>query len=168
MREDIIQDTLKQLKVEPYHRDELARKIFQGACKTLAILLLVGHGEAITKAFKHDSLQRSCPDDKLPMTRAQLSEMYSDDSSTLLADEFFEKQWEFTTPIFCPTLLPRNLETQMILPFISKTPSGEGSFGTIWRIRVHADNYQLPWSNHEVSELLSGSFSTDDGIVVRC
>ena len=135
MQKDSIRAILANLGTEPYHLDELVEKIFKRARKVFAILLLVGHGEAISAMDKHDGL-----DAKLPLTEGRLEEILGD---AILASDFYEKQWEFITPIFSRTLLPRLFESETILPFLAQDFNGKGHFGDVFRYDIHLENQRF-------------------------
>jgi hypothetical protein len=52
------------------------------------------------------------------------------------ADLFYEKQWEFTAPIFAPFVLRRSLEYETILPFIKEEKLGSGGFGDVYLLDI--------------------------------
>ena len=81
--------TLIGLKIEYYRREELVKEIVQRARKVFAILLLIEYGEAIEIMFKHDSLQNSSLDTKLPFSEHRLKTLLGHD---ILANDFFVKQ----------------------------------------------------------------------------
>ena len=89
MQKNPVRLALAELGTKPYHLDELAEEIVQRARKVFAILLLSGHGEAIVVMFKHDTLQKSSLDAKLPLVEPLLETIFGDAS---LASDFFEKQ----------------------------------------------------------------------------
>ncbi len=149
MQKKAVGVTLEKLGVKPYHLNELAEEIVQRARKVFAILLLVGQGEAIEVMFKHDSLQKSSLDAKLPFTEDSLENIFSDGS---LASDFFERQWEFITPVFFRTLLPRVFENEMILPILDQTSKGEGSFGKVSKYEIHPENHRFPHASQQVSD----------------
>jgi hypothetical protein len=76
--------------------------ILQGARKCFATLVLIRHGEAIAGFFRHDSLQRSHPDDRLPYTSEILQQIFDGETTSLTIKDFFEKQWEFAIPFYAP------------------------------------------------------------------
>ena len=147
MQKESICVTLAGLGVEPYHLHELAEEIVQRARKVFAILLLIGHGEAIQVIFKHDSLQKSSLDAKLPFAEPSLDKIFDDSS---LASDFFERQWEFITPMFFRTLLPREFVHETILPFLGQESKGEGSFGKVAKYDIHPENHGFPHAGQQV------------------
>ena len=84
---------------------------------------------------KHDEL-----DAKLPLAERRLEEILGD---AILASEFFEKQWEFITPVFSRTLLPRVFESETILPFLAQEFNGRGNFGDVFRYDIHLENQRF-------------------------
>ena len=139
--------TLAGLEIERYRREELAKEIVQRARKVFAILLLIGHGEAIEAMFKHDSLQNSSLDAKLPFSEHALQILLGNDH---LAGDFFERQWELITPVFSHTLLPREFEEETILPFLGQDSKGSGSFGEVWEYHIHPENHKFSHAGQKV------------------
>ena len=140
-----IRRALSALQIESYHTEELVQEIRQRARKSFAILLFIERGHAITLMFKHDSLQTSNLDDKLLLEVLRLMTILGDSS---IAFDFFERQWEFITPVFSRTLLPRTLPSETILPIMSQEVRGEDSFGVVSKLDIHPDNekFALPTS----------------------
>lgn len=149
VQETSIRSTIAILKIERYYLEELVREITQRARKVFAVLLLIDHGELITVMFKHDSLQNSSLDDELPFEEPWLKKILGDTSP---AFEFYERQWEFITPIFSLTLLPRTFADGTILPFLpGQQPIGQGSFGLVSRVDIHPENHRLPLTASRLS-----------------
>ena len=149
MQKESVCTALAELKIEHYRREELAREIVQRARKVFAILLLIGHGEAIEVMFKHDSLQQLSVDAKLPFSERSLQILLGNDS---LAGDFFERQWELITPVFSHTLLPREFEGETILPFLGQEPKGDGSFGEVWEYDIHPENHRFSHAGQKVRQ----------------
>ena len=98
--------------------------------------------------FKHDSFQTSSLDGKLPLELARLTTILGDSS---VAFDFFERQWEFITPVFSRTLLPRTFPGQTILPIMGQEVRGEGSFGVVSKLDIHPDNERFALATSGVS-----------------
>ena len=147
MRKGSVYATLSESKIKDYKWQELAEEIVQRARKVFAILLLIGHGDAIDVMFKHDSLQKSSLDAKLPFSEPSLQIILGDDT---LAADFFEKQWEFITPVFFHTILPREFQDETILPFLAQESKGEGNFGKISRYDIHPENHRFSHAAQKV------------------
>lgn len=119
-------------KNECYELGELVDIIFNGARKIFAILVLNCHERYITKFIEGDQLQSSQLDHRLPFHLEQLQTLMSRGHANL----FYEKQWEFTAPIFAPFVLRRSLEYETILPFIREEKLGSGGFGDVYLLDI--------------------------------
>ena len=149
--EPAITRSLGSLGFPPHEIGGLADGILHGARKCFAILTLIGHGKAISGFFRRDSLQRSCPDDRLPYTSEALQQILEVDTSHLMIKRFWETQREFTTPILHQHLIYRDLDKETILPFLHEKSIGRGSMGTAWQVQIHQQCHQLPLKDHMAS-----------------
>jgi hypothetical protein len=114
-------------------------------------LLLIGRGEAISGFFRGDSLQQSDPDDRLPYNSEKLQQIFGVEATSLMIMSFLEHQPEFATPILHRNMIFRTLDKNVILPFLHEEHAGEGSMGTVSKIKLHPQCHQLPLENHKVS-----------------
>ncbi|ETS78632.1 hypothetical protein PFICI_10694 [Pestalotiopsis fici W106-1] len=135
---------------EHHEREELAQGIMRGARKCLSILLLINASHRITGFFQHDSMQSSCPDDRLPYNEDSLRRALGPDSPQRLINRFLEMQWTFMTPMFKQHFISREFDRSMILPFMSERSVGSGSMGDAYLVKIHPQCHQLPILNHEV------------------
>lgn len=101
----------------------------------------LGNMNSMVLILKHDSLQKSSLGAKLRFAEPSLDKIFGDSS---LASDFFKMQWEFITPMFFPTLLPRVFVTETILPFLGQESKGEGSFGKGSIYNIHPWNQGFP------------------------
>jgi len=133
LQRDKIREALKG-KTQHYELEELVEIIFSGARKIFAILVLNHYEQYITRFVEHDQLQstQSPLDHKLPFELEPLQILMTPGHAQL----FDEKQWEFTAPVFTPSVLRRSLKFDTILPFIKEKEVGTGGFGTVYTIEI--------------------------------
>lgn len=134
--------------MEWYHVNEVVQIIINGAWNVFAILFLMRQPQCILSFIKADRLQRSTIDHKLPYELGKLKEILN----TAVAQEFYDKQWGFTAPFFSGSIFTRIIPDDFVLPFLSDTELGEGSFGRVHKIQVERSYQQFglePY--HEVS-----------------
>lgn len=161
MREDLIEGAVRDAGIKAYDVGEITKEIMKGARKIFAILLVIRQPQSILSFVQDDQFQ-SWLDHKLPFTLDKLQELLS---SASLGQEFYEKQWEFTSPVFTKRLLPRVLEDDIILPFVEDKEEDEGGFGVVHTIKVelHHQNFaQLPQQNLVRKEFKPYSNSKSD------
>jgi hypothetical protein len=149
--EPAIKLSLTSLGIPEHEIGWLVEGILQGARKCYAILILIRRGEAISGFFRRDSLQRSCPDDRLPYTSESLQQILEVEASSLTIKRFLETQREFAIPILYQHLIFRELDKEVILPFLREKLVGSGSMGTAWEVELHPQCHRLPLENHKVS-----------------
>jgi hypothetical protein len=136
----------------PFHEvADLTGSILRGARKCFAILILIGHGREISGFFRHDSMQKSSPDERLPYSLETLLQIFEKDATSLMIQDFLERQWEVAIPIMHQNMICRELDTRAILPFLCEESAGQGSMGTAWKIELHPECHQLPLESHKAS-----------------
>ncbi|KAJ3486614.1 hypothetical protein NLG97_g6578 [Lecanicillium saksenae] len=142
--ESHVKQSLLEIPTPAQEIQYLTDSILRGARKCFAILVLIGRSAAISRFFQRDSLQLSCPDDRLPYTSETLQKIFEKDTTGLTVKRFLEKQWMFVIPVLKPHMVSRILDKEIILPFISEDSAGRGSMGTVWKMKLHPDCHQLP------------------------
>lgn len=145
-----VQPSLRSIGAPVHEIEDLTKGILQGARKCFAILVLLNRGKAISGFFRHDSLQESHPDDRLPYTSEALQRIFKEQANSPIIKGFLEKQWEFAIPIMHRNMIFRELETEAILPILDEDPAGEGSMGKAWKIELHPQCHRLPLESHRV------------------
>ncbi|KAH7117524.1 kinase domain-containing protein [Dactylonectria macrodidyma] len=148
--ESAVKLSLRSLDVPAHEVRDLTDGIMQGARKCFAILVSIDRGGAIAGFFRHDLLQHSHPDHRLPYTSEILKQVFEEDEVSPTIKRFLEKQWEFAVPILHQNMISRNLDTNVILPFLHEEPAGRGSMGTAWKIELHPQCHRLPLDKHTV------------------
>lgn len=144
-------ETNKDCRLEPFHIDQAVNVVVHGAHRIFAILVYIRHTNSILQFIKVDNYQRSGLDHRLPFEKTQLLSIFP---ARTTADEFYERQWHFTAPIFCDSIITRMLPPEIILPIIEEEPLGAGGFGDVYSIKI-ASSHQcfdgVSQSQREVS-----------------
>ena len=124
---------LKTCKAQLHREIESIELIRLGGQRIFAILITIYRPELIVAFVENDQLQTAAIDSRLPYSRAEL------DSILPKADaiDFFEKQWEFTAPIFRRRAGHRCLHDRTIFPFLESTGLGQGASGEIHKVKLH-------------------------------
>ncbi|KAM6513270.1 hypothetical protein FALCPG4_015713 [Fusarium falciforme] len=148
--ESAVKLSLRSFDVPVHEVRDLTDGIMRGARKCFAILVSIDHGGAISGFFRHDLLQHSHPDHRLPYASEILKQVFEEDEASPTIKRFLEKQWEFAIPILHQNMISRNLDTNVILPFLHEEPAGRGSMGTAWKIEIHPQCHRLPLKRHTV------------------
>jgi len=118
-----------------YEVEDLTKAIHGGARKIFSILVLNSHFQYIKKFIEDDQLQTSQLDYKLPFDLSRLGKFMRESHARI----FYEKQWEFTAPVFSESVLRRHLADETILPFISEETIGHGGFGIVHRVELDSE-----------------------------
>ncbi|KAK9423247.1 putative Protein kinase domain-containing protein [Seiridium unicorne] len=130
---DVVRSVLADV-TPSYHCDEVADFIVQGARKVFGILVLISYVGHINHFIRNDQLQSRHVDSLLPFSKDQLQKILDDEYT---AELFYEKQWEFSVPVFSGRIMPRTLMRETILPYLSETPLAVGGYGSVRKIRIH-------------------------------
>lgn len=120
--------------IPAHYAEEVVNFVIKDARKVFGVLVLINYVGSINHFIAKDQFQTRCTDDLLPFTKKRLQDIVSDD---YVADLFFEKQWEFSVPVFSGRIIPRILERQTILPFVNDTPEAVGGYGSVHKIEIH-------------------------------
>jgi hypothetical protein len=135
LTKNAIRKGLGDAGISVHQQEEVTTKVAQNGRKIFAILVLIEQAADISRFIKTDELQ----DAKLPFK----VEVLREEIGIPNADEFDEKQWEFTAPTFRPGTLNRCLKDKVILPFTSKKDEGRGAFGNVCRVELDQDHQRL-------------------------
>lgn len=133
LKPDLVRQSLLECVVEQHQVDEATQLIIEGAWNVYAILIMIKKPQHILAFIKDDHLQRSTIDDKLPMDLEKLKKLLKD---PITAEEFYDRQWGFTAPLFSRSIFIRSLPEKFVLPFLADVELGEGSFGKVYKIQV--------------------------------
>ena len=92
---------------------------------------------------ENDQLQATNIDSKLPYSKGDLSKILP----AADAVDFFEKQWEFTAPVFKRRAGHRCLHDRTIFPFLESANRGKGASGDVYKVknhRSHCNGFEVP------------------------
>lgn len=129
-----IRAALRDSGAQPHREPENIESISQGGKKTFAILICIYKAARIVNFIENEQLQRTGIDSKLPYgSKADLERTLP----KIDAVDFFEKQWEFTAPIFQRRSGHRCLYERTIFPFVESKFHDEGSFGNVYKEKLH-------------------------------
>lgn len=133
MSEDIITRIIDSL-FPAHFRNEIVQFVIKDARKVFGVLVMINRIGFISHFIRRDQLQTRCLDSLLPFAKTRLQEILNDD---YVAELFYEKQWEFSIPVFSGRIIPRFLDRQTILPYISDNILAAGRYGTVHKIKIH-------------------------------
>ncbi|KAL8689015.1 MAG: hypothetical protein Q9218_005213 [Villophora microphyllina] len=129
-----IKAALRGSQAQLHRESENIESIKQGGRKTFAILVCIHKADRIVNFIENEQLQKAGIDSKLPYnSTAELGKILPQ----IDAVDFFEKQWEFTAPVFRRRAGHRCLYERTIFPFLESNIHGEGSFGNVYREKLH-------------------------------
>ena len=135
MSTESIRAELRRSGARIYEEPETIEIIRQGGIKTFAILVYIYKADRVANFIENEQLQKDGIDSKLPYSsRADLKRMLPLGND---AAEFFEKQWEFTAPVFRRRAGHRCLYEETIFPFLESERLGEGGFGIVYKEKLH-------------------------------
>jgi len=133
LKPELVRQSLLECAVGQHQVDEATQVIIDGAWNVYAILIMIRKPQYILAFIKDDHLQRSTIDDKLPLDLEKLKKILED---TITAEEFNDRQWGFTAPLFSKSVFIRSLPEQFVLPFLTEVELGDGNFGKVYKIQV--------------------------------
>ena len=142
----------KDCKLETFHIDQAVNVVVHGAHRIFAILVYIRHTKSILQFIKADNYQSSGLDHRLPFEKEQLRAIFP---APTTVDEFYERQWHFTAPIFCDSSIKRILPPEIILPIIEEESLGDGAFGNVYSIKIASSHQRfdgVSQSQREVSQ----------------
>jgi serine/threonine protein kinase len=128
--------------VPPERLDDVTHQIHTRARRTFAILIVLADGNEreILQFIKYDNFQNSPIDHRLPFETSELKRIIPK-----CYIDFYDKQWEFSAPVFLKGTEHRSLDEFAILPFITNKWMAEGGFGDIFRIEIHGGQQDSAW-----------------------
>lgn len=137
LSESTIRQVLQQCSnVQVQEWEEMAKVIFNGARKILGILLIIGHVGYIKDFISSDQYQQSQLDHRLPFELEKLQTWLKPAHARL----FFDRQWEFISPVFSESVLRRQLDDHTILPFTNDSYRDKGGFGMVYDIELDPEH----------------------------
>ncbi|KAK6523676.1 hypothetical protein TWF281_001651 [Arthrobotrys megalospora] len=102
--------------------------------RIFAILTLLREGHFITK-FMGQAFQGTRFDEKLPFSKEELEAFIPD-----IAPQFYQRQWEFVSPVWSKNVVHREVPPDVRLPFIYNKRIDRGGFGVVYEIKLHPDH----------------------------
>ncbi|KAL8717253.1 MAG: hypothetical protein Q9225_005485 [Loekoesia sp. 1 TL-2023] len=146
-----IKAALRESGAQLHREPENIESIRQGGRKTFAILVSIYKADRIVNFIENEQLQKAGLDSKLPYSsRADLERILP----KIGAADFFEKQWEFTAPVFRRRAGHRCLYERTVFPFLESDIHGEGSFGNVYKDKLHGSHITADFMAHESSDLI--------------
>ena len=148
MTSESVRKVLLDSQIELHHVNEAVEIIRNGAWNIFAILVLIKQPWSIVGFIEDDRMQRGPIDHHLPFELSKLQDLLDE----TMAQDFHDKQWEFTAPFFSGSVFKRVLPDDFVMPFLSDEDLGEGSFGAVHRIQVECSYQDFSGeAYHEVS-----------------
>jgi hypothetical protein len=121
------------LSRDPRDIHRFSSLVWETSLTIFATLLLNGHEKHIM-----EFLYRREMDSRLPYTRESLYFIPKD-----VAFDFQNRQWELIPVILQPGEIHRELGPHEVLPFLSDQATGEGGFGTIFKVQLETTCQKL-------------------------
>lgn len=131
----------KDCKVETFRIELVVDAVARGAHRIFAILVCIHHTKSILQFIEDDKYRSSGLDHRLPFEREQLRAIFPD--HPIVVDKFYERQWHFTAPIFCDSIITRALPPETILPITEEESLGGGGFGDVYGIKVPSSHQRF-------------------------
>jgi hypothetical protein len=139
LTEDVVRATIRESAIDIWKKDEAIRIVMSGAKRVFAILVLQGKLHLLSKFIENDQFHKGELDAKLPISEATLQALLGKAAGR----SFWDNQWIFVAPVFRHDLSHRRLENPVVLPFIQSSPIGEGAFGVVSEVTLHAQHQGL-------------------------
>jgi hypothetical protein len=95
---------------------------------------MINQVSCIKHFIQNDQMQSRRVDDLLPFTKTGLLAILGDNYA---AELFHEKQWEFSVPAFSGHIIPRFLECETILPYLTDKYLTGGGFGSVYLVDIY-------------------------------
>lgn len=149
----------KDCKLEPFHIDQAVNAVVHGAHRIFAILVYIRYTKSILQFIESDNYQGSGLDHRLPFEKGQLKAIFP---ASTTVDEFYERQWHFTAPIFCDSSIKRILPPEIILPIIEEESLGDGAFGNVYSIKIASSHQRFDGVSQSQRELVRKEFRPRD------
>ncbi|KAK6513882.1 hypothetical protein TWF506_008313 [Arthrobotrys conoides] len=130
-RIDAVVHGIKEADMEFFQKNDVSTWVQLHARRVFAILILLGGKEHLITKFMNRDFQGKY-DEKLPLSKKDLDMIVPE-----IAAEFYEKQWEFVSPIWSKNVVHRELPSDVRLPFVLNERLGRGGFGVVYKIKLH-------------------------------
>ena len=136
----LISDLSENGDIEVWQQAELSRIIVNNGLRVFATLLSFSRSDLIVKFKETDHFAHSQLDSRLPLSQDSLKMIVHDEKSSA---KFYKHQWKFLAPLFRADQSHRELQDNVILPFISCERLGEGGFGEVHKMSLIASYQDL-------------------------
>lgn len=126
---------------EVYRRDEAVQLVLRGGRKVFAVLTILNEEPMLVSFLETDTALSKSLDSRLPIAESALLSLFANSAhGDVIAKEFFDRQWEFIAPLFRPNISHRVFDDMTVMPFVwgSKISAGEGAFGYVDKVTLHA------------------------------
>lgn len=142
----------EQGKIEVWQQREIIGIIVNNGLRVFATLLSFSRPELILKFKETDHFAHTQLDSRLPLFKDSLGLVLQDEK---LSAKFYKHQWKFLAPFFRADQSHRELQDNVVLPFIIHERLGEGGFGEVHKV-VMAASYQglVPGEGRSQVELI--------------
>ncbi|KAF2809499.1 kinase-like protein [Mytilinidion resinicola] len=129
-----------------YHKDKVVDWVVTKGRKVFAILVLLKNEQRWLLSFiEHDQFAQM--DERLPFPLTFLQSTVPD-----IAKEFYNRQWEFVSPVLSRNVMHRSFPSRIRLPFIKNKLFDKGGFGDVYEIELHPDHQTKFKVQHAHSE----------------
>jgi hypothetical protein len=139
--EDDLRLAVRSSIEEVYRRDEAVQLVLRGGRKVFALLIILNEESMLVNFLETDTALSKSLDSRLPLTESALLSLFANSAhGDVIAKEFFDRQWEFIAPLFRLDISHRFFDDMTVMPFVwgSKTSAGEGAFGYVDKVTLHA------------------------------
>ncbi|KAM7189224.1 putative cyclin-dependent kinase 1 [Naviculisporaceae sp. PSN 640] len=139
-RDSVISLLQREASIPFHRRDELTNAVLDNGLRLLAILIEIDEVAALERFLELDNFAGGHYDSKLPISKAELKNVFQSESESYAVDQFFSKQWAYIAPHFYKDQSCRTLDSRAILPFEEvKKPelASPGAFSAISIVHVY-------------------------------
>lgn len=144
-----VRNVIRECGVQIYRVEETVEAILKGGHRLFGILNAMGKESLLLDFTRADSFLNKPLDSALPYEEQSLESILEKDYR-----DFYDRQWDFTSPIFKKHLHERRLPKRTILPFTAvQKVENQGSFANASFVKIpssHQDIFKT--SSPEVSE----------------
>lgn len=134
----LIRDLSEKGELEIWQQREIIDIIVNNGLRVFATLLSFSRPELILNFKETDHFAHSQLDSRLPLSKESLGLILRDEKPSA---KFYKHQWKFLAPLFRADQSHRQLENNVVLPFINSERLGEGGFGEVHKMTIDA-SYQ--------------------------
>ncbi|KAK6352409.1 hypothetical protein TWF730_009236 [Orbilia blumenaviensis] len=129
---------IEGFNMEFFEKNDVIKWVTSHGRRIFGILVLLGGKEHFITKFIGRDFQGTKFDEKLPFSIAEL-----EDIAPEIAEEFYERQWEFVSPVWSKNAMHRELPSDVRLPFTKNERLGQGGFGVVYEITLHPQHQRM-------------------------